>query len=193
MTAILRPVCFELVTQLIPKANKHKVARRGGGFNAKRMVVNDLTGVLAKSEEDLAERALNQVPPGLRGQLPWSCPIEAHVTICYPLPKSCPRWKREAALAEDPDGRFHMQKTPDLENVLKFVWDALEGVIYDNDKRIWRQVLEKRYGPDEEERVFVALVPRLQATARAHALPDYRETDGLIHFLRGRFHAIGAP
>ncbi len=186
----LQPVSFDLLTTLIPKANKHKVAQRGGGKNARRMVVGDLTGVLKQSEASFADRAMAQIQPELRGQLPWSCPLEAHVTICYPLPKSTPQWKRDAALAEGPDGRFHMIKTPDLENVLKFVWDALEHHLYTNDKLIWRQVLEKRYGPDDQEHVFISLIPREQATANTHS-PSV-DGPGLTSRLRRIFHALRA-
>lgn len=149
------PVTFDVLGCATPKANKHKVARRG----RKRSIVNDLTGVLAKSEESFAERALEAIDLEARAALPWDCPLEAHVVFVYKPTPSWGKWMFEAALR----GVFRYVKTPDLENVAKFVFDALEGVFYANDKLIWRQTLEKRYG--EEERVIVTLTPTVQATA----------------------------
>ena len=158
-------ITFDLPFRAIPKANKHKIAQRGGGRFAKRTVVNDLTGVVAKSEESFAWQALACLELEERDDLPWSDPIEATVVFVYtPTPAkpqgSWPRWQWLAALA----GFFRYTKTPDLENVAKFVFDALEKVFYTDDKLIWRQTLEKRYGP--EERVIVTLARSPQETAK---------------------------
>jgi Holliday junction resolvase RusA-like endonuclease len=158
------PVVIDIPYTAVPKANKHKVAKRGFGKHAKRRVVNDLTGDLAKREESFLMQALAAVHPDDREGIPWTCPVEAHVVFVYRPTPSWAKWQWAAALARV----FRYVKTPDLENVAKFVFDALEAKkgkpgFYMDDKLIWRQTLEKRYG--EENRVIVTLTPYVQATA----------------------------
>lgn len=157
----VRSISVSLPYRAIPKANKHKVAQSGGGRFAKRRVMTDLTGVMQKSEESFATRALAALDPHEREGLPWDGPISAAVEFVYPVTPSWPAWKREAAI----DGAFAYTKTPDLENVAKFVWDALEGVFFTNDKLIFRQCLVKQYG--EEARVNMTLGLYEQATSKS--------------------------
>jgi Holliday junction resolvase RusA-like endonuclease len=161
---------IDLPFRAIPKANKHKVARRGGGRNAKRSIVNDLTGALAKSEESFLTQAMDLIDDDVRETLPWKppCAIEARITFVYVPTASWDQWKIDAAKR----GSFRMVMTPDLENVVKFVLDAAEcnkkkadGLgFYTDDKLIFRQVVEKRYGL--EERVILTLIKHPQATAK---------------------------
>lgn len=158
------PITISLLYRALPKANLHKIAKYGSGSTARRRVVNDLTGCVAQSERSFALQALATVCPNDRAEIPWSCPIEAKVTFVYKPSQSWPKWKRSAAL----HGSLLFVKTPDLENVAKFVFDALEAKkgrpgFYTDDKLIFRQILEKKYGP--EERVIVTLTPYPQATA----------------------------
>lgn len=148
------PITFSVPYRAPPKANLHKVAKHG-----KRMsVVNDLTGVLAKQEESFAMRALEQLDDHELESLPWPPgPILASVTFVYAPTASWPQWKQEAALA----GVFRMVKPPDLDNVTKFLLDALEGEVFVNDKYVFcYERLEKRYGPDERIEVTLERVPQ---------------------------------
>jgi Holliday junction resolvase RusA-like endonuclease len=158
------PIAFSVPFRAPPKANLHKVARRAGG---KRVVVNDLTGVLAKQEESFAIRALEQLDDRQLDTLPWSGPILAGVTFVYTVTPSWPQWQKDAALR----GTFRMIKTPDLENVVKFLWDSLEGEVFTNDKDIYSyDHFLKRYGPEELIEVTLERIP--QATAKNwHLLP----------------------
>ena len=54
------------------------------------------------------------------------------VRIYRPIPKSMPRYKREAALA----GKLRPTTRPDVSNVLKGVEDALKGLWYVDDSQI---------------------------------------------------------
>ena len=54
-----------------------------------------------------------------------------------------------------PKGQAFPDRKPDLDNLVKAVKDALEGVIYTNDSRIVREVAEKRYG--DPPRVEIAI------------------------------------
>jgi len=155
------PITFSFPFRALPKANMHKVAMRGRGRFARRTIVNDLTGVLAKSEESFAIQALARTDLRDRDLLPWTCPIDAEATFVYAVPDSWPPWKKEAALA----GRWLHVESPDLDNTEKFLWDALEGTFYVNDKQIQNKQVAKAYGC--EDRISVALTPRQQAVAPA--------------------------
>jgi len=157
----VNPITFSFPYRALPKANMHKVAMRGRGKFSRRTIVNDLTGVLAKSEESFAIQAITRVELQDRDLLPWTCPIDAEVTFFYAIPASWPAWQQKAAL----DGTFLHVGTPDLDNVMKFVGDSLEGVFYDSDKQIRLLTLFKTYG--SEDRVSVKLTPRQQAVAPA--------------------------
>jgi Holliday junction resolvase RusA-like endonuclease len=154
----LPTITIDLPYRALPKANMHKIAKRAG--SRRRRVVNDLTGALAQAEESFVTQALAVTED--RDDLPWNkdCAIEAKVTFVYVPTASWSQWMIKAAHR----GSFRYVKTPDLENVAKFVFDALEGVYYADDKLIFRQTLEKRYGP--EERVIVTLIKHPQATAK---------------------------
>jgi Holliday junction resolvase RusA-like endonuclease len=125
------------------------------------MVVNDLTGAVAKSEESFAIQALERLALEERDLMPWTCPIDAEVTFTYAIPDGWPAWKKAAAL----DGTWLHEAAPDLDNVMKLVGDAMGGVLFADDKQIRQVLLVKDYGP--EDRVTVTLTPRVQAVVPA--------------------------
>lgn len=63
------------------------------------------------------------------------------VTAYMPIPKNTT--KKERALIEA--GKLLPTKKPDVDNVLKVVLDALNGVAYDDDKQVTSSLLRKRY------------------------------------------------
>lgn len=69
----------------------------------------------------------------------------------YLIPQRTPR----ATYADMVAGRIRPDKKPDLDNVLKIILDALNGVAYADDNQICQAYIEKLYG--EEPRVEVDL------------------------------------
>lgn len=65
--------------------------------------------------------------------------IEADIKAMYPIPKSTPKYKLQDMLKE------HPQKKPDLDNIIKAVLDALNGIAYDDDKQVTKIHIEKFY------------------------------------------------
>ena len=59
-------------------------------------------------------------------------PLSMRVRFGMPIPKSYSKKKRQAIQA----GEFHHDKKPDLDNLLKLVLDALNGVAYEDDKQV---------------------------------------------------------
>jgi Holliday junction resolvase RusA-like endonuclease len=55
--------------------------------------------------------------------LPFAGPVSVRVTAYFEIPVSWPAWKRKAALG----GSLRHTGTPDLDNILKLVMDAVNG------------------------------------------------------------------
>lgn len=71
-------------------------------------------------------------------------PLQAELTFYLPKPKSTPKRVTYPATK------------PDLDNLAKSVFDALEGILFTNDSRIVDKVLHKRFG---DPRVEIAIGP----------------------------------
>lgn len=73
---------------------------------------------------------------------PDSAVICLDVTAVYPIPKSATK----AAVAGMQAGRILPSRKPDIDNVLKVVLDALNGVAYKDDSRVVCVSARKMYG-----------------------------------------------
>lgn len=78
-------------------------------------------------------------------------PIAATINVVYPIPKSATKKARELMLAD----KVRPTKKPDCDNIVKIIFDALNGLAYDDDKQIVSLIFKKTYGDDP--RVEVAL------------------------------------
>jgi len=76
--------------------------------------------------------------------------LEVHILAFFPRPKSMV-WRRR------PMPRTPKHTKPDLDNVVKAVEDALEGVLWTNDAQIARLVAEKVWLAGEGERPGVRI------------------------------------
>ena len=77
-------------------------------------------------------------------------PMSLRVIAHHPIPVSWSKKKQQAALAGD-----LIPGKPDLDNVAKAVLDALNGVIYEDDKQVVRLVAEKKYSFEPRVEVYV--------------------------------------
>lgn len=86
-----------------------------------------------------------------RGDWPvLDTPISLRVIAHHPIPASWSKKKQQLALSGD-----CIPGKPDLDNVAKAVLDALNGVIYLDDKQVVRLVAEKKYSFDPRVEVYV--------------------------------------
>lgn len=67
--------------------------------------------------------------------------ISLSVTAFFPIPKYFTKAIRDKAMS---GGLWH-QKKPDWDNVGKIVSDALNGVVFSDDAKVSRAIVEKRY------------------------------------------------
>lgn len=76
--------------------------------------------------------------------------IEVNVTAYYPIPKRATKAATEAMQS----GRQLPSRKPDIDNVLKVVLDALNGIAYKDDCRVVKITAKKAYG---EPRLVIEL------------------------------------
>lgn len=81
----------------------------------------------------------------------FDTPMQLQLSAYYPIPKSWSKKKRQLAI----DGEIYPQVKPDLDNVMKAVLDALNGVVYADDSQVINLVATKRYSTDPRVEVYV--------------------------------------
>lgn len=75
---------------------------------------------------------------------PAGTPLKAKVTMAMSVPKSYSKKKREKCL----NGELVPTKKPDIDNVLKAVFDALIGFAFDDDSQIIEVIADKIYAEE---------------------------------------------
>lgn len=93
----------------------------------------------------LCRFAMRNCPP-----LPGAVRLE--ILCVYAIPKTWPKWKRQAAL----DGKVWKVTVPDHDNLVKLISDALNGIAYADDAQIVKASFGKRYGFPERTDVRIA-------------------------------------
>ncbi len=79
-------------------------------------------------------------------------PLELEIRACYGIPKSTSKALRERMLSED----IACVKKPDIDNVVKIVCDALNGLAYSDDKQIIDIEAHKEYAQDARVEIRIA-------------------------------------
>ena len=113
-----------------------------GGFV--RMYTDAKTLGYEAAIADEAARAMS-------GAEPFETPMQMQVSCYYPIPKSWPKKIKQEAIDEE---RFPNVK-PDLDNVVKAILDALNGVVYRDDAQVINLVATKRYSTDPRVEVYI--------------------------------------
>ena len=76
---------------------------------------------------------------------PNAKPLEGEVRGCikafYPIPQSVSKKRKQAML----EGMIRPQIKPDLDNIEKIVYDALNGIAYTDDSHITEMTISKHY------------------------------------------------
>jgi Holliday junction resolvase RusA-like endonuclease len=103
-----------------------------------------------KAEETFAARAMRFAPPE-----PTLDALEVELTFVLSPPQSWPKWKAEAVA----EGLIPHTTRPDLDNYVKLVLDALNGVFFVDDKQITGIVGRKKYGLIPQTRVVLRRLP----------------------------------
>lgn len=84
---------------------------------------------------------------------PLASPVEVAVVVCFAPEKSWPAWKKAQALA----GELAHTSKPDLDNIIKALKDAMNGIVYVDDSQVITLIARKRYGISDA--VYVSVLP----------------------------------
>lgn len=120
-----------------------KVSTRGGRFA--RMYTPEKTA----SYEGLIALAAQQA---MAGRPPITGPADVTIKMVLPIPASWSKKKQAAALA----GQVFPTKKPDADNVVKALFDGMNGVVWQDDVQACDLRVVKRYGETPGVAVTVA-------------------------------------
>jgi len=109
-----------------------KVSSSGGKFA--RMYTPEKTA----SYETLVALAAQQA---MEGRPLLSGPVNVRMAILLPVPASWSKRKQAAALA----GLVYPTKKPDADNVVKAIFDGINGVVWNDDVQVCGLNMTKRY------------------------------------------------
>ena len=93
-----------------------------------------------------------KVRAAYKGEMfPEDIPLEVHIDAYFKIPKSASK----KTSMEMRRGAIRPMKKPDTDNVAKSICDALNGLVYADDKQVVRLVVEKWYSdvPRAEVRI----------------------------------------
>ena len=83
------------------------------------------------------------------GSKPSANPIFVEVAFLFETPKSWSKKKKKAAL----DG-YHVSK-PDIDNLEKSVFDALNGIVWIDDAQVFKVIKEKKYSQESSIQIKI--------------------------------------
>ena len=109
-----------------------KFARRGN-------FVSTYTPTKTRDYETLIAEAARQA---MGSSEPLKTPVAAYIYITVPIPQSYSKKRSTACL----DGLERPCKKPDADNILKAYFDAMNGIVYEDDSQIVNIYATKRYG-----------------------------------------------
>ena len=119
-----------------------KVSTRGGKFA--KMYTPEKTA----NYETLVALAAQKA---MVGRTLLSGPVEVQMAILLPIPASWSKKKQAAAIA----GQVYPTKKPDADNVVKAIFDGINGVVWNDDVQACDIVVRKRYAETPGVQVLV--------------------------------------
>ncbi|MGC0155013.1 RusA family crossover junction endodeoxyribonuclease [Chromobacterium vaccinii] len=128
----MNPIRFTVPGTPVGKG-RPKVSTRGGKFA--RMYTPEKTA----SYEGLIALAAQTA---MAGRAPLTGPAQVDIDMVLGVPASWSKRKQAAALA----GQVFPTKKPDADNVVKAIFDGMNGVVWTDDVQACDIVVRKRYG-----------------------------------------------
>ena len=97
----------------------------------------------AKDKQDFILQANNRFP-----KKPTNATLHMHLTFCYKRPQNHYRSKNKQKILKD-NMPYYKKSTPDIDNLVKFYLDAMQGHIYKNDSQVVSIGAVKVYGEED--------------------------------------------
>lgn len=98
-------------------------------------------------EKTVADEAALVMKP----RQPMDGPVMLNVLAIFPIPVSWSKRKKAAA--------NYVTTKPDADNILKAIADALNGIVYTDDKQVVDTFVRKRYGDQPRVEITVQEMP----------------------------------
>ena len=138
----------------MPKLQDVSLAWQRGGDRAVWKLFAGLHPMMYPPPENVkAEKKIAMAfrASGVWPQEPWEGPAEVWIDLWFPPPVSKPQWWQDAAVA----GRIPYCQTPDEDNASKLVKDALNKLLWKDDKQVCSCTVRKlhSYSPHTDVRV----------------------------------------
>jgi Holliday junction resolvase RusA-like endonuclease len=105
------------------------------------------------------------------GNAPMQGPLSLMLRLYVQIPKSVTKRDR-VAIAE---GRFLPTKKPDVDNCLKAIADAMNGIVYDDDAQLVTVMVVKQYSDTPRAEVGV-----IELVERAETEREMFERNGMV-------------
>lgn len=126
---------FLSFTALVPPYGKGR-PRFSMGSGYPRAYTPEKTRRFEMHFSDIAHGAMMRA-----GLVPTYDAIRLRITAYFPIPKSYSKKKHDECVA----GVIKPTVKPDIDNVVKAALDAMNGVVYDDDKQVFEVIVTKRY------------------------------------------------
>lgn len=94
----------------------------------------------------------------MANQPPMTTPCRLEIYALFSPPARWPKWKRAAAM-----GKPYTSKS-DADNMIKACCDAMNAVVYTDDRLVAHAAIERYYGERDQFRVTVLPLPCVPAT-----------------------------
>ncbi len=125
----------------LPRAKQSAQYRIAKGKSGKQYIASYQKRNVKDNERNIAYDVKSQLPEGF---VPWDQAIGVKVLFVFPPLSS---WPRKKVKAMENGGIFYKITKPDLtDNLMKGLFDAMEGIVYINDSRIANVESKKIYG-----------------------------------------------
>ena len=139
-------MAFKVLTKPVGKG-RPRFTRDGHAYTPERT---------RRFEAEVRAAALDFMTRMGAGRIPVDEPISVHVVACFGIPSSWPKRKKESAASLIP--------RIDVDNILKSVLDAMNGVLFEDDRQVVKAVAEKRYEDEDRLLVFVHIPDEKEAS-----------------------------
>ncbi len=135
---------ISLKVEGIPVAKGRPRFRRYGKF----------VGTYTPAKTLAAEKKLLSNVNKYKPSTPISEPIHLDITFFMPIPKSTSKRKAELLCKEQ---KPHI-KRPDLDNLVKLVKDALNGIFWNDDSQIFSMNVSKKYSDCPSTEITISTI-----------------------------------
>lgn len=116
-----------------------------------------MSGKIVYDSQAVEKQGLRWVIKSQWIQSPLEGPVALEIEFRFPIPKSWSKKKREEILT------LPHTSTPDLDNLVKWVCDLFNNIVFKDDKQVWNVKCKKVYA-DKAETIISIETPLLQCS-----------------------------